>query len=225
MTNGKKLNLYQKINEIQKLVTTVFKNGEVQITPTRKYSATLHDDVTSLVQGPVAEIGIVFFPSIVNSELERFETIKNYNGQETKSLNYLIKLWIDVKVVNSDDKKDFEIIKTFIYAIDSGDKAQGKALSMGVKNVYLKLFMMKSEDNEESRPDGNFSQPNNSQGSADKPSEKHLNAMYYKVKDNGCGLADFNDTLKPNASMNQYKWLMDNFSKENFDKLIIKLKG
>lgn len=237
--SDKKLNLYQKINEIQKLVTTVKKGATIMMNKNSSYAAVTHDDVTELIQGPVAEIGLVFFPSITDSELIQFEVTKEWNGTTTKSLQYLIKLYIDVKVVNSDNPEEFEIMKTFSYALDPQDKAQGKALSMGVKNVYLKLFLIKSGDKEEDRQEGTFSygdnsyKPHNSPSepsghltgaNAALPSEKQLNAMYYKVNDNACSLDDFNNVLKPNASIAQYKWLMDDFNKGNFDKLIIKLK-
>lgn len=55
-----------------------------------------------------------------------------------------------------------------------------------------------------------------------KPNEKQLGAMFYKVRDNSCDLDIFN-SIKPLINTNQYKWLMDNFNKENFNKLANKL--
>ena len=90
--------------------------------------------------------------------------------------------------------------------------------------------MMRSEVFEEARPEGNYSQPNssynkpnNEQGGTSKPSDKQFNAMYYKVTDAGCSIDSFNDVIKLKASMAQYKWLMDNFTKDKFDDLVIKL--
>jgi len=71
---------------------------------------------------------------------------------------------------------------------------------------------------------GSKSQPNPGNPSA-KPSEKQFGAMFYKVKDNSCGMDDFNNEVKPKANLAQYKWLMDNFTKQNFDGLVAKLKG
>lgn len=55
-----------------------------------------------------------------------------------------------------------------------------------------------------------------------KPSEKQLGAMFYKVRDNSCDLDIFN-SIKLLMNTNQYKWLMDDFNKENFNKLANKL--
>lgn len=56
------------------------------------------------------------------------------------------------------------------------------------------------------------------------PSAKQLGAMFYKVQEFKCGMNDFNFYIKPNIKLKTYKWLMDNFSKENFDKVVNKIK-
>jgi hypothetical protein len=94
-------------------------------------------------------------------ELEIFETTKIYQGQTTVSKNYLVKVWASVTFINSDDRSDQFQTQCFAYAIDSGDKATGKAYSMAIKYCYLKTFMLESLDDEESRDwENNCSQKN-----------------------------------------------------------------
>ena len=129
----KNLNLFQKINEIQKKVKSVHKGSTVKI------------------NDPIAEFGIVAMPRMETCELEIIETQKEYQGKITTQKNYLVRVWASVTFFNSEDKSDQFQTQCFAYAIDSGDKATGKAYSMAIKYCYLKTFMLESLDDEESR--------------------------------------------------------------------------
>jgi hypothetical protein len=133
--------------------------------------AVSHDDVTALLHDPIADVGIVAFPNMESAELESFEVVKEYQGNKTISTQYRVKVWVSVTFYDS-DKPDVSIItKCFSYAVDSGDKATGKAYSMAIKYCYLKTFMLESSDEEESRDNEKHynqlkestHQPNNSQ--------------------------------------------------------------
>lgn len=146
-----KLNLFQKINEIQKQVKSVQKGSTVKINEKSSYTAVSHDDVTSLLHNPIAEIGIVAMPRMETCELESFEIKKEYQGKESIAKHYLVKVWASVTFFNSDNITEQFQTQCFAYAIDSGDKATGKAYSMAIKYCYLKTFMLESLDDEESR--------------------------------------------------------------------------
>ena len=144
-------NLFQKINEIQKQVKSVHKGSTVKINEKSSYTAVSHDDVTSLLHDPIADAGIVAMPRMETCELEVFEQTKSYQGQTSVSRNYLVKVWASVTFFNSDNMSEQFQTQCFAYAIDSGDKATGKAYSMAIKYCYLKTFMLESLDDEESR--------------------------------------------------------------------------
>jgi hypothetical protein len=144
-------NLFQKINDIQKQVKSVHKGGTVKINERSSYSAVLHDDVTGLLHDPIANAGIVAMARMETCELESFEVQKSYNGQTTSSRSYMVKVWASVTFMNSDNPAEQFQTQCFAYAIDSGDKATGKAYSMAIKYCYLKTFMLESCDDEESR--------------------------------------------------------------------------
>jgi hypothetical protein len=144
-------NLFQKINDIQKLVKSVHKGTTVKITERSSYTAVSHDDVTALLHDPIANAGIVAMPRMESCELETFEQSKTYQGQVQVTRNYLVKVWASVTFFNSDNMLEQFQTQCFAYAIDSGDKATGKAYSMAIKYCYLKTFMLESLDDEESR--------------------------------------------------------------------------
>lgn len=146
-----KLNLFQKINHVQKNVKSVFKDSKVSITQNSSYMAVSHDSVTALLHDPLANAGIVAFPTMDSAEVESFEVVKEYNGKETRSTNYRVKVWASVTFYDADAPTNFLQTKCFSYAIDTGDKATGKAYSMAIKYCYLKTFMLESCDEEESR--------------------------------------------------------------------------
>lgn len=122
--------------------------------------AVSHDDVTALLHDPIAEAGIVAFPNMESAELELFEVIKDYQGNKTVSTQYRVKVWVSVTFYDSDKPEISITTKCFSYAIDSGDKATGKAYSMAIKYCYLKTFMLESSDDEESRDnEKHYNQP------------------------------------------------------------------
>jgi hypothetical protein len=145
------LNLYQKINAIYKKVKSVNKGSTVRINDRSSYTAVSHDDVTSLLHDPLADMGIIAFPNMESAEMESFETEKEYQGKVTVSISYRVKIWASVTFINCDAPEEKLVTKCFSYALDSGDKATGKAYSMAVKYCYLKAFMLESMDEEESR--------------------------------------------------------------------------
>jgi hypothetical protein len=144
-------NLFQRINAVMKEVDSVNKGTTVSITQTNSYKAVSHDDVTALLHRPLTNAGIVAMPNMDEATVEPYQTEKEYNGKITKSNGYLVKVWASVTFVNVDDPADKVTTRCYSYALDSGDKAVGKAYSMAVKYCYLKTFMLESSDEEESR--------------------------------------------------------------------------
>jgi hypothetical protein len=156
-----KLNLYQKLNNIQKEVQTVFKGTKVQVTQSRSYTAVSHDDVAGLLHLPMANAGVFTEVDMTNAEVEQIVTESTYNGQTEKKVSYMAKVWVSVSFVNADLPSERFIARGFSFAFDSSDKAVGKALSYAVKNIYLKNFNLESTDNEESRDAETTLHPNN----------------------------------------------------------------
>ena len=139
------------MNRVMREVQTIHKGTTVKITEHRSYTAVSHDDVTGLLHGPLTNAGIIAAASMDSCEIECSETVKEYQGKQSKSLQYMAKVWASITFINIDDPTDRINLRSFAYALDSGDKAVGKAYSMAVKYIYLKGFMLESLDDEESR--------------------------------------------------------------------------
>lgn len=146
------LNLNQRINQVYRKVKSVVKDDEVSISKTSSYSAVSHDAVTKALHDAITESGVAIWPSIEEAKVSTFTTKSTYDGQTTEKNNFRADVRISVDFVNIDDPNDFKTVKGFAYALDSGDKAVGKALSMAAKNLYLKVFFLESLDEEEARP-------------------------------------------------------------------------
>jgi hypothetical protein len=144
-------NIYKKINNINNKITSVLKDSEVSMGGNRSYAAVSHDAVTSLLHVPFAKEGIVVIPSIVNSIVTTTEAKEVTQYGEKIKTTYRADITVCIKFVNIDDAADYFECNAFAYALDTGDKAVGKAYSMAVKNAYLKVFMLESVDHEEER--------------------------------------------------------------------------
>jgi hypothetical protein len=141
-------NLYQKMSDIMKQVDSVFKGANVSMGNGRSYSAVNHDDVAKLLHKPLADAGIITKVSVEKVDVSSREKTNKYGDT---SLEYRADVWVEVTFINADNPSEREVCKSFAYAMDSGDKAVGKAESMAVKYVFLKNFVLESTNNEESR--------------------------------------------------------------------------
>jgi hypothetical protein len=151
-TNHRSLNLFQKIIKIMEKVSYIEKGAEVSTgNNSKSYRAIQHDDVTNLLHGPCADMGIVVIPSITDAVVSEIVKQSEYKGVVEKKISYRADVWVDVTFINADNPDEKIVSKTFSYAMDSMDKATGKAYSMAVKYAYLKTFMLQSGDDEESR--------------------------------------------------------------------------
>lgn len=145
------LTLHQKIRKVYEEVTSVVKDSTVPTGKDKSYDAVSHDAVTEVLHGPLSRHGIIVLPSIEQAKVTPFEVVSEYNGNKTFKQNYLAEIFIQITFINAEDGSDREIVKGYAYALDTSDKAVGKAFSMATKNAYLKVFMLESKDQEESR--------------------------------------------------------------------------
>lgn len=144
------MNLLQKINEVQKKVKTVVKDAEIA-QGNNSYSVVTHDAVTKALHMPMAEAGIVAWPTITECKLDQFTKTTTYQNQTKETIYYRADIKVKVTFINSEDTNDKLETEFISYAMDTSDKAVGKAYSMAIKNIYLKVFMLESLDQEEAR--------------------------------------------------------------------------
>lgn len=139
------MNIYQRINAVREKIAYVRKDKQVDGAG-GGYRAVTHDMVTAIVREHFVKAGIVVVPELVSGA-----TVAT--GRSTKSGTPIIRFEAvyAVAFVNMDEPADRVVIQTAAHADDQGDKAPGKALSYAVKSALLKVLMLESGDDEESR--------------------------------------------------------------------------
>ena len=170
------MNIYQKMNEAMKEVDKVFKGAKVSLGGNRSYNAVKHDDVTALLRPQMVKHGIVVSASEKHREINQITVIrKDYQGGGTyEAFEYMATVTVEVSFINIDDPKDRHVVEMTAAGFDPSDKCFGKALSMAVKNAYLKNFMLESKDNEEEREFENRNVGTGGGGKPFGPSEKQI---------------------------------------------------
>jgi hypothetical protein len=148
------MNLYQKINKVMLEVTSVEKNATISMGG-NSYSAVTHDDVTRLLHIPVAKNGIVLVPTVVQSHNETVTKVDKYGNNKQEQVAHVL---VRVTAINADKPEEQLFVEMPAIAFDASDKAFGKSISMATKYAYLKLFMLDSFDEEEARPEHNYTQ-------------------------------------------------------------------
>ncbi len=135
------LNIYQRVNEIKKKVTYVQKDAKIT-----GYKAVTHDQVTAVLRETMVNLGVVVTESLVSST---FVETGDLTGKGNKWMMYTGIYMI--RFVNIDKPEDFIEVKMESQALDTGDKASGKAMSYAVKYAMLKVFSLETGENEEGR--------------------------------------------------------------------------
>jgi len=144
-------NVHQRINWVRSQIGYVQKT---KVVSGQGYKAVTHDDVTAMVRPHLIKAGIDTVQTLTNSKFED-------TGQKTKSGTpiFLYTGVYDISLVNVDNPEDAVISHVEAQALDFGDKAPGKAMSYGKKYVYLKSFDIETGEDEESRIEARFKEP------------------------------------------------------------------
>lgn len=165
----KSKNIYQRLNAIQRDVTSVFKNKAIGY-GNFAYKVVQHDDVTAAIRPAMVEHGVFVEVTKESTTIETVE-VKRKNGDLAKE--YLATVVVVLTFVNVDDPQDRYSVKSSAIGFDSSDKCVGKACSMAVKNAYLKNLMLESKDEEEER---GFEERNKMQGQGQRQHQNKQNS-------------------------------------------------
>ena len=133
------MNIFQRINEVRKIVPYIQKDAKVQ-----GYRAVTHDAVTARLHDALVKQGIIVLASIVSAE-----TIEGTTANGGRRVTY--RGTYRVSLVNMDDPQDRIELDIEAHADDMSDKAPGKCLSYAVKLILLKVFSLETGENEEGR--------------------------------------------------------------------------
>ncbi|MFW0778394.1 MAG: ERF family protein [Rickettsiales bacterium] len=139
-TSDKPANIYQRINLIMKEVEYVKKDASVQ-----GYKAVTHDQVTSVVRGPMVKHGVV-----LRLEQTASEIIERRDPEKGIKM-HLYGGTYNAHFVNIENPQDVATVTISAHAADNGDKAPGKCASYATKYAMLKMFCLETGEDDESR--------------------------------------------------------------------------
>lgn len=153
------MNIYQKMAAITADLNAVAKNLKVGEGKS-SYKAVGEADVLAAVKPLEQKHGVYSFPvsrSIIDRDI--ITTRKSYNGQESETTKFFMRVETVYRFVNIDDPNDYIDIFTYGDGIDSGDKAPGKAMTYGDKYALLKAYKIITGDDPDQSisEDGKFS--------------------------------------------------------------------
>lgn len=173
------LNIYQRINEVRKVVNYARKEKEVT---GQGYKAVTHDAVTALVRNHLIKHGVLIVPRLLDSSVETIGQTKN----GSPVIRYAARFEIDF--INCDTPEDRITLPIEAHANDHGDKAPGKAVSYATKYAILKLFNIETGEDEESRVEPYGGHP--------KLTGEQTKELRQKITDAGADEKAFCDYLK-----------------------------
>lgn len=140
------LNLFQRIIAVRKVAAYVQKDKTVS-TGQSSYKAVTHDAVIAVLRDAMNDHGIIAIPSLHSSTTN--EPAVNADGTRAKQFRYDARF--EVTFLNADNPEERETIYVEGHAMDNADKAPGKALSYAFKYALLKVFLLETGEDEESR--------------------------------------------------------------------------
>lgn len=148
------MNIYQRINEVRKMIGYVQKDKDVGFGKS-SYRAVTHDAVTGMVRAALIEHGVVIVPSVMSATFHPAELVQQTNDSgavvTVSAKQRLYEATFQVEFVNMDDPADRIVTQQNSHALDNGDKAPGKAMSYATKYAILKLFNIETGEDDESR--------------------------------------------------------------------------
>lgn len=130
-------NIYQRINAVMKEEIYIKKGSAGQGT------GVLHDELLAVLTPFLVREGIV---------VEVHKNGESRSRQNQKG-NYIYECDFHVYYVNIDNPEDKVCVFVEAHAMDSGDKAPGKAITYAAKTAHLKTFCIETGVNDESRSD------------------------------------------------------------------------
>ena len=131
------MNIYEKMLCIEKEIGVVAKNLEIQASANSKYKAVSERDVLDAVK-PLLEKYKVFAYPIARELDDKGQITSTTKYGERTSLYFHYKNIM--RFVNAEEPTEFIDIPSYSTGIDTGDKADGKAMTYADKYAFMKAF-------------------------------------------------------------------------------------
>lgn len=179
------MSIYQKINAVMKKVAYVQKDKSVSGMG-EGYKAVTHDQLVSVLRSALVEAGLMVKVTQTRGHMNEAGTRWDKNaGQLVPASMRLYEGEYDVSLIDCEDGAEITV-HVEAHAMDSGDKAPGKAMTYATKTALLKLFWLETGESDESREEVR----ERSKPKLPKLSDERFNAAVEKVKSGQYPIAD-----------------------------------
>jgi len=138
------MNIYEKMLEAQTKLGVVAKNLSVSTGGERSYKAVGERDVIDAVKPVEKEFGIYSFP--LSREIVESEQLESEGYGGKKKTTFYLKLRTTFRFVNVEKPEEFIDMVSYATGLDSGDKADGKAMTYADKYALLKAYKISTGD-------------------------------------------------------------------------------
>lgn len=136
--NGK---IYESISNVMAEIGAIGKNKQNE---QQKFMYRGIDDVMNALQPALVKHKVFIVPEVTSEERSERNSIKEYQGQKKESLLLYTRLGITYKFFAEDGS--FIEAKVIGEAMDSGDKATNKAMSIAYKYACFQVFCIPTEE-------------------------------------------------------------------------------
>ena len=168
---GVQMNLYEKMLCIEAEIGVVAKNLEIQASANSRYKAVSERDVLDAVK-PLMEKYKVFAYPIARELDDKGQLTSSGKYGERTSLYFHYKNVM--RFVNAEEPSEFIDIPSYSTGIDTGDKADGKAMTYADKYAFMKAFKISTGDDPDQEASQEYKQ------TIGKYEWEQLNRMYTK---------------------------------------------
>ena len=136
-----KKNLSQRILAISSDLGAVAKTGQMR-GGGGTYEFHRIDDIEDKLRGLLIQHGVAVYPRVTHNSIEC--------NVVRERAQYSTEVVVDLTLVNAEDPTDQQVVSGYGQGLDYSDKGPGKAMSYAIKSLYLFLFHLKGQpDNED----------------------------------------------------------------------------
>lgn len=133
-------NIYQRIADVMRKVEYIKKDKKVDT-----YMAVTYDNVVAACRAELIAAGVMVYTEQVKAEMLITRDVKADVKMHLYSGTY------NVHFVNVDKPDDRVTVAINAHANDNGDKAPGKCVTYATKTAILKVLLLETGENDESR--------------------------------------------------------------------------
>lgn len=142
------MKIYSLVGEAMREIRAV---GKDSVNQTQGFKYRGIDAVMNALNPVMAKLGLFIVPEVLEQTREERESVKVYNGKETKTLLKYSILKIKYTLYAPDGSNVSCVV--IGEGMDSGDKASNKAMAVGLKYACFQIFMIPTEDMAQDDPD------------------------------------------------------------------------